>query len=124
MQTIASVATALLQVSQPEWKDYARQVIKNAQTLANALVKHGYKLQTGGTDNHLVLWDLRPLGLTGSKVEKVCDLLGITINSTCPPLSSSMYSRLARKRGFRGRVGADARRDSSGHICAHLARHG
>lgn len=49
--------------------------------MASSLVEHGYKLQTGGTDNHLVLWDLRPLGLTGSKVEKVCDLMGITINS-------------------------------------------
>ncbi|KAG1779435.1 serine hydroxymethyltransferase-domain-containing protein [Suillus placidus] len=78
--TIAAVATALLQVSQPAFKAYARQVISNAQTLAAVLHAHGYKLQTGGTDNHLVLWDLRPLGLTGSKVEKVCDLLGITIN--------------------------------------------
>lgn len=42
---------------------------------------HGYKLQTNGTDNHLVLWDLRPLKLTGSKLEKLCDFLGITINS-------------------------------------------
>ncbi|KAI6002954.1 serine hydroxymethyltransferase-domain-containing protein [Pisolithus albus] len=78
--TIAAVATALLQVSQPEYKEYARQVIANARTLGSALLEYGYKLQTGGTDNHLVLWDLRPLGLTGSKVEKVCDLLGITIN--------------------------------------------
>ncbi|KAI6016193.1 serine hydroxymethyltransferase-domain-containing protein [Pisolithus marmoratus] len=78
--TIAAVATALLQVSQPEFKEYARQVIANARTLGSALHEYGYKLQTGGTDNHLVLWDLRPLGLTGSKVEKVCDLLGITIN--------------------------------------------
>ncbi|KAF9239316.1 glycine hydroxymethyltransferase [Melanogaster broomeanus] len=78
--TIAAVATALLQVSQPEFKEYARQVIANARTLGSYLHEHGYKLQTGGTDNHLVLWDLRPLGLTGSKVEKVCDLLGITIN--------------------------------------------
>ncbi|KAF5349169.1 hypothetical protein D9756_009357 [Leucocoprinus leucothites] len=78
--TIAAVATALHQVSQPEWKAYAKQVIANARTLADTLVSHGYKLQTGGTDNHLVLWDLRPLGLTGSKVEKVCDLMGITIN--------------------------------------------
>jgi len=77
---IAAVATALLQVSQPEWKQYARQVIDNAKTLGAYLVERGYKLQTDGTDNHLVLWDLRPLGLTGSKVEKVCDLLGITIN--------------------------------------------
>lgn len=78
--TIAGVATALLQASQPTWKVYAKQVIANAQTLAEGLVAHGYKLQTNGTDNHLVLWDLRPLKLTGSKLEKLCDLLGITIN--------------------------------------------
>ncbi|THH18709.1 hypothetical protein EW146_g2330 [Bondarzewia mesenterica] len=78
--TIAGIATTLLQAMQPSWKAYAQQVVKNAQALADELVKNGYKLQTGGTDNHLVLWDLRPLGLTGSKVEKVGDLLGITIN--------------------------------------------
>ncbi|KAI0765227.1 glycine hydroxymethyltransferase [Fomes fomentarius] len=78
--TIAGIATALLQASQPTWKAYAKQVIKNAQTLGQELVARGYKLQTSGTDNHLVLWDLRPLGLTGSKLEKLCDLVGITIN--------------------------------------------
>ncbi|KAF7334271.1 Serine hydroxymethyltransferase [Mycena sanguinolenta] len=78
--TIAAIATALLQAAQPSFREYAKQVIANARTLADTLVGHGYKLQTGGTDNHLVLWDLRPLGLTGSKVEKVCDLMGITIN--------------------------------------------
>lgn len=78
--TIAAIATALLQVAQPEFRAYAKQVISNAQTLASSLIEHGYRLQTGGTDNHLVLWDLRPIGLTGSKVEKVCDLMGITIN--------------------------------------------
>jgi glycine hydroxymethyltransferase len=80
--TIAGIATTLLQAAQPSWKDYAKQVIKNAQALAEELLKHGYKLQTGGTDSHLVLWDLRPLKLTGSKVEKIGDLVGITINST------------------------------------------
>ncbi|KAF4563789.1 Serine hydroxymethyltransferase, cytosolic [Pleurotus pulmonarius] len=78
--TIAAVAVALKQVADPAFKQYAKQVIANARTLGARLVEHGYKLQTGGTDNHLVLWDLRPLGLTGSKVEKVCDLMGITIN--------------------------------------------
>ncbi|KAF8647409.1 hypothetical protein AX16_006723 [Volvariella volvacea WC 439] len=78
--TIAAIATALKQVASPVFREYAKQVISNARTLADYLVGHGYKLQTGGTDNHLVLWDLRPLSLTGSKVEKVCDLLGITIN--------------------------------------------
>ena len=81
-QTIAAVATALKQVADPSFKQYAKQVIANARTLAAELVGHGYKIQTGGTDNHLVLWDLRPVGLTGSKVEKICDILGITINST------------------------------------------
>jgi glycine hydroxymethyltransferase len=78
--TIAAIATALKQVADPTWRPYAKQVIANARALASTLLEHGYKLQTGGTDNHLVLWDLRPLGLTGSKVEKVCDLMGITIN--------------------------------------------
>jgi len=78
--TIAAIATALLQACQPTWKEYAKQVIANARTLAEELVAHGYRLQTNGTDNHLVLWDLRPLKLTGSKLEKLCDLLGITIN--------------------------------------------
>ncbi|KAG8720946.1 Serine hydroxymethyltransferase, cytosolic [Ceratobasidium sp. 395] len=80
-QTIAAVATALKQVATPEFKQYAKQVIANARVLGSELVSKQYKLQTSGTDNHLVLWDLRPLGLTGSKVEKVCDLVHITINS-------------------------------------------
>ena len=82
--TIAGIATTLLQATQPSWKSYAQQVIKNARALADELVKNGYKLQTGGTDSHLVLWDLRPLKLTGSKVEKIGDLVGITINSMRP----------------------------------------
>lgn len=87
--TIAGIATALKQAADPSWKAYAKQVVANARALADELVKEGYKLQTGGTDNHLVLWDLRPLGLTGSKVEKVGDLLGITINSAFRFLPSS-----------------------------------
>ncbi|KZT41543.1 glycine hydroxymethyltransferase [Sistotremastrum suecicum HHB10207 ss-3] len=78
--TIAGIATALLQAASPSFKTYAKQVIANAKAIADELVKHGYTLQTKGTDNHLILWDLRPNGLTGSKVEKVCDLVGITIN--------------------------------------------
>jgi len=80
INTIAAVATALLQAASPSFKAYAKQVILNAQTLASELVSKGYTLQTKGSDNHLVLWDLRPNGLTGSKVEKICDIVGITIN--------------------------------------------
>jgi glycine hydroxymethyltransferase len=89
-QTIAAVATSLLQVSHPSFRAYAKQVIINARILASVLIGHGYKVQTNGTDSHLILWDLRPLGLTGSKVEKVCDLLGITINSEQPPIAFAL----------------------------------
>jgi glycine hydroxymethyltransferase len=71
--TIAGIAVALKQAAQPEFQAYAQQVINNARALAAALIKHGYKVVSNGTDNHLVLWDLRPLALTGSKMEKMCD---------------------------------------------------
>lgn len=77
---IAALAVALKQVLSPSFKVYAKQVRLNAVALGNALMKKGYKLVTDGTENHLVLWDLRPLGLTGNKVEKVCDLCNITLN--------------------------------------------
>ncbi|KAI9142087.1 serine hydroxymethyltransferase [Paraphysoderma sedebokerense] len=78
--TIAGIAVALKQVASPEFKTYAQQVKKNARALADALSKFGYKIVTEGTDNHLVLWDLRPNKLTGSKIEKICDLANITLN--------------------------------------------
>ena len=77
---IAALAVALKAAATPEFKAYARQVRANAAALGARLVQHGYKIVTGGTDNHLVLWDLRPEDLTGSKVEKACDLCHITLN--------------------------------------------
>jgi len=67
-------------VATPMFKDYSQKVIKNAQALAKELISKGHKLATDGTDNHLVLLDVRPHGLTGSKVEKVCELSSISIN--------------------------------------------
>ncbi|KAJ6965360.1 DNA repair protein RAD50-like [Populus alba x Populus x berolinensis] len=69
----------------PWFKAYAKQVKANAVALGNYLMGQGYKLVTEGTENHLVLWDLRPLGLNsnvlaGNKVEKLCDLANITVN--------------------------------------------
>ncbi|TPX57992.1 glycine hydroxymethyltransferase [Spizellomyces sp. 'palustris'] len=78
--TIAAVAVALKQVASPEFKQYARQVKANAIALAEALKSKGYKIVTDGTENHLVLWDLRPNALTGSKMEKICDYVNITLN--------------------------------------------
>jgi glycine hydroxymethyltransferase len=82
---IAGVATQLKEVNTPEFKVYSEQVIKNAQALANKLTSLGYAMATGGTENHLVLWDLKPQGLTGSKFEKVCDAASITLNKNCVP---------------------------------------
>lgn len=78
--TIAAVAVALKQAASPEFKLYAKQVRANALKLAETLTNYGYKLATGTTVNHLVLWDLKPQKLTGSKVERICDMVHITIN--------------------------------------------
>nr|ABO61381.1 serine hydroxymethyltransferase [Populus tremuloides] len=77
---IGALAVALKQAQSPGFKAYAKQVKANAVALGNYLMSKGYKLVTEGTENHLVLWDLRPLGLTGNKVEKLCDLANITVN--------------------------------------------
>merc|ERR1712187_255745 len=76
-------ATQLLEVNTPEFKEYSQRVCENARALGEALISKGHKLASGGTDNHLLLWDLRPHGLTGGKVEKVCDLCNITLNKNC-----------------------------------------
>lgn len=82
---IAGVATQLKEVCTPEFKIYAQQVKKNAQALANKLTSLGHTIASGGTENHLVLWDLKPAGITGSKYEKICDAANITLNKNCVP---------------------------------------
>jgi len=77
---IAAIAVAMHEAQQPEFKEYVRQLKANAVTLCNTLTELGHKIMTGGTDNHLLLWDLRPMDLTGSKIEKACDLVHITVN--------------------------------------------
>ncbi|KAM5574451.1 serine hydroxymethyltransferase 7 [Rosa sericea] len=77
---IAALAIALKQVATPEYKAYMQQVKKNAQALASSLLRRKCRLVTGGTDNHLLLWDLRPLGLSGKNYEKVCEMCHITVN--------------------------------------------
>jgi len=77
---IAGLATQLKEVCTPEFKAYAKQVKANAAALCAFLVGKNYKMATEGTENHLMLWDLRPLGLTGSKVEKVLEYMHITLN--------------------------------------------
>merc|ERR1712100_461069 len=77
---IGALAVQLLEVKTPEFVEYSKAVVANAKTLAEELMAKGHKLASDGTDNHLILWDLRPHGLTGSKVEKVCELASISLN--------------------------------------------
>merc|ERR1711972_156068 len=77
---IGGLAAQLLEVNSPAFVEYSKDVVTNAQALAEELKAKGHKLASDGTDNHLVLWDLRPHGLTGSKVEKVCELASISLN--------------------------------------------
>jgi glycine hydroxymethyltransferase len=67
-------------VNTPEFKQYIKQVKVNAKVLATDLIKRGHKLVTDGTENHLLLLNVRDLGLTGSKFEKMCDEIHITLN--------------------------------------------
>lgn len=72
---IAAIAVTLKQAMTPEFKQYAVQVKENCKALASFLQRYGYKVVTDGTDNHLLLLDVRPNGLTGAKVEKICELV-------------------------------------------------
>jgi glycine hydroxymethyltransferase len=77
---IGALAAQLKEVNTPEFVEYSKNVVTNASTLAQTLKEKGHKLASDGTDNHLVLWDVRPHGLTGSKIEKVCDAVSISLN--------------------------------------------
>jgi len=77
---IAGLATQLLEVSQPEFKDYIRQVRDNTQVLGKYLVEKDFNISTGGSDNHIILINLRNKGITGSKIEKLCEKCDISLN--------------------------------------------
>jgi glycine hydroxymethyltransferase len=85
MHVIAAKAVAFGEALQPEFAGYARAVVQNAQTLAAALVEAGLAIVSGGTDTHLMLVDLRPLGLTGRDAEQALERAGITCNKNGIP---------------------------------------
>lgn len=85
---IASKAVAFYEALQPEFKEYARQVVKNAQVMAQAFVDRGYKVISGGTDNHLMLIDLRSKGVTGKQAENTLVRADITVNKNMVPFDS------------------------------------
>jgi glycine hydroxymethyltransferase len=85
MHVIASKAVAFHEALQPSFKDYQKQVVANAKKLAQVLAEKGLRIVSGGTDNHLLLVDLRPMKITGKKAEKILDGVGITVNKNTIP---------------------------------------
>ena len=82
---IAAKAVCLKEAMQPEFKTYAHNVVKNAQAMAKGLLEEGFDLVTGGTDNHLMLTDLRPMNITGKELQERCDANHITLNKNAIP---------------------------------------
>lgn len=85
MHIIAAKAVAFKEALSPEFKEYQKQVVKNAKAMADALVKGGLRIVSGGTDNHLMLVDLRPKGVTGKLAEESLEKAGITCNKNAIP---------------------------------------
>jgi glycine hydroxymethyltransferase len=88
MHVIAGKAVAFKEALSPEFKTYQEQIVKNAKALADELVNRGYKLLTGGTDNHLMLLDLRGTGITGKDAETNLDKVRITVNKNSIPFDT------------------------------------
>ena len=82
---IAAKAVCLQEALQPEFKTYAHNVVRNSKVMAQALLDEGFDLITGGTDNHLVLADLRPMNITGMELQVRCDANHITLNKNAIP---------------------------------------
>ena len=95
MHAVAAKAVALREAQQPAYQTYARQVVANAQALTEELAAEGMRPVSGGTDTHLALIDLRPLGITGAEAETRCDAARITLNKNAipfdpqPPMTAS-----------------------------------
>merc|ERR1712190_268105 len=78
--TIAALAVQLREMGTPSFQRYCQDVVANCKSLAAYLADRGCTIVTGGTDNHLLLWDLRPDGLSGSKLERVCERAALVVN--------------------------------------------
>ncbi|NBS86928.1 MAG: aminotransferase class I/II-fold pyridoxal phosphate-dependent enzyme [Verrucomicrobia bacterium] len=89
MHVIAGKAICFLEALKPEFKDYQAQVVRNARALAEGLKKHGYRIVSGGTDNHLMLVDLRPMGIDGKVAQEALDAAGITVNKNSIPFDTA-----------------------------------
>ena len=88
MHIIAAKAVALKEAQTEAFREYQRQIVKNAKTLAEVLLANGFRLVSGGTDNHLMLVDLTDLGMTGQEAQEILDRTGITINKNRIPFDT------------------------------------
>jgi glycine hydroxymethyltransferase len=88
MHVIAAKAVCFQEALQPQFREYQRQVVLNAKALAAGLAKHGYRIVSGGTDNHLMLVDLRPKEINGKEAQEVLDRAGITVNKNGIPFDT------------------------------------
>lgn len=89
---IAGIALAMKEASTEHFKKYQKQVMANAKTLSHNLQKFGYKIVTDGTDVHMILVDLRSVGLTGSKAEKILESISIACNKNTVPGDKSAFN--------------------------------
>ncbi len=85
MHVIAAKAVAFREALTPSFREYAQQVVKNAKALAEELMRQGLRLVSGGTDNHLILVDLRSIGMKGNEAERILEEVGITVNKNTIP---------------------------------------
>ncbi|MBA3652230.1 MAG: serine hydroxymethyltransferase, partial [Chthoniobacterales bacterium] len=88
MHVIAAKAVCFLEALQPSFRGYQRQVVLNAKALAAGVAKHGFRIVSGGTDNHLMLVDLRPKEINGKDAQNVLDRAGITVNKNAIPFDT------------------------------------
>ncbi|HYL07576.1 MAG TPA: serine hydroxymethyltransferase [Candidatus Udaeobacter sp.] len=89
MHAIAAKAVCFGEALKPEFKDYAKQVVANAKAMSQRLIERGLRLVSGGTDNHLMLIDLRPQGRTGKLVQDTAEKFGITLNRNAVPFDEA-----------------------------------
>src|SRR5256885_2872668 len=85
VHTIAAKAVCLKEAMEPSFKEYQKQVVANTKAMAAAVAKRGFRIVTGGTDNHLFLIEVHSRGITGSDAEKALDRAGITVNKNSIP---------------------------------------
>jgi glycine hydroxymethyltransferase len=123
MHVIAAKAVSFREALQPDFKTYCGQIIRNAQALAAALAGHGFQIVSGGTDNHLMLVDLRNKGVTGKVAEKVLGEAGITVNkNTVPKETQSPFVTSGVRIGTPAVTTRGMKEEEMGRIAAFIDR--